>query len=575
MNTKEKKIGLWKSIAVIGLSLALLAVAAGTVSAHCNQTADPTNCHGCCYLNSTDNCVWCYECGDLVNNSCTFDTDLSCPSTHGLIVNADNIIIDGNWHSISGVNNGNCSNVPQGERPRAGIYNNEHDNVTIMNLEVKHFCTGIKIYRLPGHEPPEPVEDNRVINCMVHDNGNTADYCEGIDLTCANNSLVFNCTVYNNVGAAAGSCDDSGHGIYLYGCGCTIPGDPRNSTLGHHNVTKNTIYNNSRAGIYSKRGCWFCNVSYNYVYENGRFIGGYTNYFGGGIRLECLNTNNWTVFNNTVTTNYGPGIYVRGDNNTIVNNTVCTNCNASTNSAGSAVGAGYGIYLSPDADNNGVYANEFCHNEHRDVCDDRGTGNSGNCNRYNTTCTGDSGNIARCSWCLARADLVVSDIWVNWTQGVGSNCKIHYNVTNIGAVNAPSGHNVTLYVDGVKKDDDTVPVQLTPGDSYEGYFDGYTWDCSNDGYNVTVYVDTNRVVNESDECHNSLADKFLCGDTSDNDRVTNYDGYLIYRYKLSGDPFPSCLWAADTSGNGRITNYDGYLIYRYKLSGDPLSCYCR
>jgi len=129
-----------------------------------------------------------YNCGDCVNESCTLNGDLTCPSGYGLVVGASGITINGNGYCIDGVNNG-----------RTGIDNSDgHDNVTIRNLEVKRFCDGILL---------KGCANNTIDNCEVHHNDN-----DGILLEYCENNTIDNCEVHHNGNE---SVDSSTNGIEL------------------------------------------------------------------------------------------------------------------------------------------------------------------------------------------------------------------------------------------------------------------------------------------------------------------------------------------------------------------------
>ena len=322
-----------------------------------------------------------YKCGDMVVQSCTFYGDMSCPcpSGHGLEIGEDGIVIDGNGHKIDGVDPGTCS----GYTLRSGIYNSGYDNVTIKNLDVKGFCDGILL---------KNCENNTIDNCEVHDNGNeNVDFTNGIQLDLVRNSTIKNCKIYNNTGKVFGCAEanNGGMGISVYAT--TDPAAPAQSSH-HNNITNNEIYNNHHCGIFSCMKCRHNYVADNYIHDNGHICSGY--YFGGGIRLQYMLTNNWTVENNTIVNNIGPGIFVRGKYNTIISNNVSSSKNANDISAGCAVGVGYGIYLPYDSKYNNIYGNTFCYNNDTafgatayDICDD-GTNNYGDENTCDTKCEG-------------------------------------------------------------------------------------------------------------------------------------------------------------------------------------------
>ncbi|HJH25488.1 MAG TPA: hypothetical protein C5S37_01670 [Methanophagales archaeon] len=349
---------------VLGMAIAVVFLIAAVGSASAN---------GVCWIDSGSDSYHpegYYKCGDLVNYSCTLNATMTCSSGLGLKVNNDTVPITINgynatntaYYAIDGSSPGDCVNTY-----RSGIYNynttlqHGYDNVTLKNLEIKNFCFGI---RLKGNSSNR-VENNTIDNCSVHDNGDGGGYTMGIDVYKGDRCNITNCTVYNNTGEVITGCGTGGHGINLYGCGCEVE-----TFYGHHNVTNNTIYNNTMAGIYSKNGCKYNNISYNKVYENGKVVGGATSYFGGGIRLECMNTDNWTVSYNTVTDNYGPGVFVRGDYNNITHNDVTNNKNASSVATGVDVGVGYGIFIHSQGEHNNITYNRVCNNNGTDIYND-------------------------------------------------------------------------------------------------------------------------------------------------------------------------------------------------------------
>jgi len=313
-----------------------------------------------------------YTCGDTVIESCVFNENLVCPGTHGLVVGEDDITIDGNGYCIDGVKVVDVN--------KYGIYNYLHDNVTIKNLEIRNFYYGIRLEGAAAGD--DKVEHNTIYNCDVHDNGNkTLQKGNGIELrpyVCHCN--ITNNRVYNNTGGGRG-CEAGGQGIRLHSFSC------------YNNITHNEIYGNRNSGIFSKMQCKYNYVAYNHIHNNGH-IESASDYWGGGMRLECINTNNWLVEYNNVRNNLGPGIYVRGDYNVIRHNNVSGSKNANNALHGTAVGVGFGIYLNVDANGNNVYGNEFCGNNDTafgatacDVCDE-GEYNHGDCNTCDTRCKG-------------------------------------------------------------------------------------------------------------------------------------------------------------------------------------------
>ncbi|MEA3282136.1 MAG: hypothetical protein U9Q68_06170, partial [Euryarchaeota archaeon] len=73
-----------------------------------------------------------FTCGDVVNESCTFNANLACPAaTAGLIIGADGITINGAGYKITGDLTGATCAGCGADAPctLSGIYNDGHDNV--------------------------------------------------------------------------------------------------------------------------------------------------------------------------------------------------------------------------------------------------------------------------------------------------------------------------------------------------------------------------------------------------------------------------------------------------------------
>ena len=331
----------------------------------------------------------------------TADADKS-----GIIIGADSVTIDGQGHYISGGTPGSCPGIAMlpgakgGSWARPGIYVGDllshWELATIKNIEVKNFCTGILFYGDAAKNERHIVE-----NCVVHDNGNS-----NVEVSDANfqglalykrvcNCTINNNTVYNNCGKLKPDCDDNGAGISI------------KVSSNDNDITNNTCYNNTLAGIYSKAGGGNCynRIFNNTVYENGAT--GTTATYTGGIRFQCKSTD-WNTFeNNTVWDNLGPGIFIGGHHCTLRNNTVTDNKNAYSGNPG------YGLWNDRwDGGSGGVcynelYDNTFCNNEGDDIRadavgqlltgDDNTCGTTSNYNDSGTTgCTYSCGPAGTC-----------------------------------------------------------------------------------------------------------------------------------------------------------------------------------
>lgn len=169
-----------------------------------------------------------------------------------------------------------------------------------------------------------------------------------------------------------------------------------------------------------------------------------------------------------------------------------------------------------------------------------------------------------------NSDLVATDAWVGWQD----NCTICYNITNIGTEKTPAYHNTTLYVDGVKAVYDCVDVALEPNEIYIGCFDGYNWRYTPTEDTITVCVDDNNTVEESNETNNYLTDVWLCGDPGGDMMVDTADLQLLLVHLFARAQINK--WAGDVDGSGYINILDARLLMNNitNPTGYPLNCTC-
>ena len=343
MNKQEKIV---KGIVGLGILLVMLMVATGSVSGAPACVADDG--------------TGAFFCGDTVTESCTLNATMTCSGTHGLIIDSDDITIEG-YNATDNAYYGITGNNAAGTY---GIYNYNsaqgygYDNVSINNLTISSFRNGIKIKGNMNEDTPyacvNKVENNTVYNCTVHDNG--GGYGFGIHLyKCVCNSTIDKCEVYNTTGTLDGICDDPGAGIRLWG------------KCNHNNVTNNTVHHNDLAGIYSKKGGGDCHnrIFNNTVYKNGKVDPNAD--FTGGIRFQCKSTDDNTFENNTVYENFGPGFFIGGNDCILRNNTVTGNKDAKNSLNARGDGLRNDRHDADGGDNTQLYDNRFCHNEHLDI----------------------------------------------------------------------------------------------------------------------------------------------------------------------------------------------------------------
>ena len=105
-------------------------------------------------------------------------------------------------------------------------------------------------------------------------------------------------------------------------------------------------------------------------------------------------------------------------------------------------------------------------------------------------------------------DLVIADKWEEWVDEEAGNYTVHYVVKNVGYVTAPASHEAALTVDSIQIEAKTVPMELGPGEEYEGAFD--TVITLSEGIDeVTVCVDSGDIIEELSEENNCRTNTVL------------------------------------------------------------------
>jgi parallel beta-helix repeat protein len=381
-----------------------------------------------------------YRCGDTVMKSCTFNgKDMGCPAGPGLIIGADDIMIDGNGSKIIGsVTCADCEYASE-EAPceASGIYNAGYDNVTIKGLEVVGFCTGIALKGVSG----DPVGDNLIEGCKIHDNGfdtGSETKTHGIHLCYVSETTIKDNEIYRNKGTGS-FCDGGGNGIFIYAGG---------SSYDDNIITGNVLRDNDKAGLWGKRGMQNNEITHNTISGNGNGPG-ITDDVKGGIVLRCGTSNYNTITDNTVNENYGDGMFIGSGENTISHNTVNDNTMN-----------GIDMGRSDGSHNNKLYENTVCGNEGRDISVyGSGSGTTGDENTCDTTSREykdtNAINSTGCTYrCGKMPDFIISDVTAEWVNpdDPEAGYKIAYTIENIGNADA-SNITVRSYVDGNPKHD--------------------------------------------------------------------------------------------------------------------------
>ncbi len=129
-----------------------------------------------------------------------------------------------------------------------------------------------------------------------------------------------------------------------------------------------------------------------------------------------------------------------------------------------------------------------------------------------------------------QPDLVITEIKCD-----SANNRIGYEMRNIGKATAPANHNTGLMIEfgdtWREVCDDDVGTRLIPGDSYQSWFECYTW-AEDTNIRVKVCADINDEVQESDEEKNCRIDNCTYVSEEKPDLVItniwNEDGRICY-----------------------------------------------
>ena len=267
-----------------------------------------------------------------VINNCNFNAntpgeyyvlgqDITCNADdRGITIGADDVTIDGynttdgEYYWIKG--NRGASDCTKSVIPIAGsasesnpanhsaIINLQYDNLTIKNLEVEEFCTGIV---LRGNT----VDNNTVTGCKIHDNGLSTTITHGIHMVYTNECEITGNSVYNNDGTGvSGGCSGGGNGIFMYG---EAGGG---QTRGWYNAfTYNDLLDNTKSGFFMKHQCMHNTISNNNATGNGE----------GGIVPMCKKSKFNIIANNNMSNNTLFGFKTQGSNNTIGTDNIASN----------------------------------------------------------------------------------------------------------------------------------------------------------------------------------------------------------------------------------------------------------
>jgi parallel beta-helix repeat protein len=138
------------------------------------------------------------SCGDRITADTTLQQDLvNCPN-HGIVISADGITLDLNGHLVDGDGTPAAGCNPRKEPCDFGVFNDGHDEVTVMHGSVREFAVGV----LFG-SPAGTVRHNRVLGIS-----STRNQFAGLGIFSSVRSLVRD-------SSGDGSLDREGNGLAL------------------------------------------------------------------------------------------------------------------------------------------------------------------------------------------------------------------------------------------------------------------------------------------------------------------------------------------------------------------------
>ena len=263
-------------------------------------------------------------------------TDNITSSGNGIVVQRDNIIIDGAGYTLEGT----------GAEGSKGIDLSGRTNVTVQNTQIKNFTYGIWLYSS---------SNNSIVG-----NNITANGWYGIKLlSSSNNNSIHGNNIVNNV-----------YGIELWYSsnynsivGNNIAANNEDGIVLSYSSNNNSIVGNNIAN--SRCGIWLSSSSNNSIYGNNMANNVY------GIELSYYSNYNG-IFGNNITANNGYGIrlYYSSNYNSIVGNNIIATIEAGiwlySSSNNSIVGNNIennDIGISLDASsNNIIFHNNFIDN---------------------------------------------------------------------------------------------------------------------------------------------------------------------------------------------------------------------
>lgn len=270
-----------------------------------------------------------FVCGDTITESCTMNEDLTTAEYSCFTIGANNIVVDGAGHSISG------PYVMDGPIDGKAFRLEAHNTVTIQNFTISGFYYGISLYNGASCTVGENVVSGAYFGIRLEKgSGNTilgnsvSGAVTGLKLTGSTQNTIKLNEFYDNQ-----------YPIYL-----VYYSLPPNQKMGSDDnmLDGNWVGNNDYYGIYvsgSKRNTFINNVvtanGYDgmFIYESPGTVIQYNRiynntYYG----IDIVDTSDCVVKYNQITGNPDSGIHFATDspNNVLLGNKLCDNGNGTS-----------------------------------------------------------------------------------------------------------------------------------------------------------------------------------------------------------------------------------------------------
>jgi len=210
------------------------------------------------------------QCGDTITSNYIFPADLTCTGTNGLYTGADSITIDGANHTLKSTN----------ATPNMGI-DLENANVTVKNIRVENFGSGIDIYS--------------TTNATVEDSIFDSNRTDGIASTLSSGTTIQNSTFNrNNVGISFDWSNDLSITDNTFTKNNSAIGNSAGAFSTGLIITGNIISRSANYGLYLRAGFYGDpTISNNTLYLNHKDI-----YYKWDPDSEIISSNNY--LHNTV-----------------------------------------------------------------------------------------------------------------------------------------------------------------------------------------------------------------------------------------------------------------------------------